>query len=107
MASKLLEGSTQYHFDRNEFCSVFHEIFTNDEIFDIEVECEANRILDCDFFLIRSEDEFSIIHKDSGTIINWYKHLGRTNSCNKEAFTLDDLREFLTLLKEDMKGRKQ
>lgn len=45
----------------------------------------------------------TIIHRDSGTIINWYKHLGRTNTCNKEGFTLADLKELLLLLKEDLK----
>ena len=55
------------------------------------------------FLLNRWEDEFYIIHRDSGTIINWYKHLGRTNTCNKEAFTLADLKELLLLLKEDLK----
>lgn len=54
-------------------------------------------------WLYRWEDEFYIIHRDSGTIINWYKHLGRTNTCNKEGFTLADLKELLLLLKEDLK----
>ena len=47
-------------------------------------------------------DEFYIIHRESGTMINWYKHLGRTNTCNKEGFTLEDLHELLVLLKEDL-----
>lgn len=37
------------------------------------------------------------------TEYNWYKHLGRTNTCNKEGFTLADLKELLLLLKEDLK----
>ena len=51
------------------------------------------------------DDEFYIIHFDSGTIINWYKHIGRTNTCNDEDFTLNDLREMLILLKEDLEWR--
>lgn len=49
--------------------------------------------------MYKEEDEFYIIHFHSGTIINWYKHLGRTNTCNKEGFSTDDLIEFLVLLK--------
>lgn len=41
-------------------------------------------------------------HFRSGIIINWYKHLGRTNTCNKEGFSTDDLIEFLVLLKDNL-----
>ena len=50
-----------------------------------------------EFFITRRGDEFYIIHFPSGTIINWYKHMGRTNTCNKN-LTLDDLREFKKML---------
>nr|DAG22159.1 MAG TPA: DNA binding protein [Caudoviricetes sp.] len=30
--------------------------------------------------------------------------MGRTNTCNKEGFSLKDLKEMLTLLKEDLEG---
>ena len=54
-----------------------------------------------DEFLITKNcgDEFYIIHFPSGTIVNWYKHVGRTNTCNKN-LTLDDLREFKKMLLE-------
>lgn len=91
--SKYLETLPQYHFDRDDFCKVF----TDDEIIDIDVMCGYPQNTD-NFLLYRWEDEFYIIHRDSGTIINWYKH-----SCNKEAFTLADLKELLLLLKEDLK----
>ena len=48
--------------------------------------------------MYKEEDEFYIIHFRSGIIINWYKHLGRTNTCNKEGFSTDDLIEFLVLV---------
>ena len=98
--SKYLETLPQYHFDRDDFCKVFREVFTDDEIIDIDVMCGYPQNTD-NFLLYRWEDEFYIIHRDSGTIINWYKHLGRTNTCNKEAFTLADLKELLLLLKKD------
>lgn len=98
--SKYLETLPQYHFDRDDFCKVFGEVFTDDEIIDIDVMCGYPQNTE-NFLLYRWEDEFYIIHRDSGTIINWYKHLGRTNTCNKEGFTLADLKELLLLLKKD------
>lgn len=96
-----LETLNQYHFDRDEFCKVFYEFFTNDQIIDIDVECSGGRNTD-DFSMFRYEDEFYILHRNSGVLINWYKHLGRTNTCNKPDFTLDDLRVFCKKLKEDL-----
>lgn len=52
--------------------------------------------------MYKEEDEFYIIHFRSGIIINWYKHLERTNTCNKEGFSTDDLIEFLVLLKDNL-----
>lgn len=83
--SKYLETLPQYHFDRDDFCKVFGEVFTDDEIIDIDVMCGYPQNTE-NFLLYRWEDEFYIIHRDSGTIINWYKHLGRTNTCNKKGF---------------------
>lgn len=100
--SRFLQDLPLYHFDRDDFCKVFREVFTNDEIIDIDVMCGYPQNTE-NFLLYRWEDEFYIIHRDSGTIINWYKHLGRTNTCNKEGFTLADLKELLLLLKEDLK----
>lgn len=91
----------QYHFDRDDFCKVMFEVFTTEEYVDLDVECSANTHLD-EFTLMRVEDEFYILHRDSGILINWYKHAGRTNTCNKPDFTLDDFREFLVELRKDL-----
>ena len=96
-----LKDLPQYHFDRDEFCKVFHEFFTDDDVYNIEAFCQETEYLDS-FILMYDEDEFYILHKNSGIMINWYKHLGRTNTCNREDFTLDDLRVFLKALKEDL-----
>lgn len=101
MKSAFLQELPQYHFDRDEFVESFKKVFSTDEIFELEVACQEHRSL-LDFHLYYAEDEFYIIHLQSGTIINWYKHLGRTNTCNKEGFGLDDLQELLEALKEDM-----
>lgn len=100
-ACKALETLPQYHFERNDFTKVMFEVFTNDEFVDIDVTCGTNEHLD-EFSLFRWEDEFYILHRNSGVMINWYKHAGRTNTCNKPDFTLDDFRCFLKKLREDL-----
>jgi hypothetical protein len=44
--SKFLETLPQYHFDRDEFTKVFYDVFTSDEVFDLIVECQGQRITD-------------------------------------------------------------
>lgn len=89
----LFQTLPQYHFDRDEMCEVFDAEF---------MEWFWNHINEYgdEFFLTHYGDEFYIIHFPSGTIVNWYKHMGRTNTCNKD-LTLDDLREFKKMLLED------
>ena len=96
-----LETLPQYHFDRDDFCNVMFDVFTTEEYIDLDVECGCNTHLD-NFTLMRVDDEFYILHRDSGTLINWYKHAGRTNTCNKPDLTLDDFREFLVELRKDL-----
>lgn len=88
----LFTNLPQYHFDRGDMCEVFGAEFMSwfwDHLEDSNSE----------FLITREDDEFYIIHFPSGTIINWYKHMGRTNTCNKD-LTLDDLREFKKMLLE-------
>lgn len=95
------EELAQYHFNREDFVRVFKEIFSVDEIVVIVVACQEQKLLD-NFLLYYTEDEYYIIDLKSGIIINWYKHLGRCNTCNNEHFTLKDLRNFLEILKKTM-----
>lgn len=88
----LFEELPQYHFERNAMCAIFDTEFM--WWFWDHIE-ESND----EFLITRHGDEFYIIHFPSGTIINWYKHMGRTNTCNKD-LTLDDLREFKKMLLE-------
>ena len=97
-----IQEMKQYHFDRTLFCQTFSKIFTYDEIIDIDVTCSGDRHFD-EFSLFRVDDEFYILHRKSGVMINWYKHLGRTNTCNREDFSLEDLEAFLKRLKEELK----
>ena len=97
-----LEELKQYHFERQAFVDAFNEIFTTDEIMGIEELCRSGSTLE-DFHLFYTTwEEYYIIHLPSGIGINWYKHLGRTNTCNKEDFSLDDLKIFLKLLKNNL-----
>lgn len=99
---KHLDPLPQYHFDRSDFCKVFCEVFTSEQIDEIESLCQYDQSHFGDFTLLWDEDEFYILHRDSGIMINWYKHLGRTNTCNRSDFTLDDLKSFLIDLKVDL-----
>ncbi len=96
-----IEELPQYHFDRATFVSAFEEVFSTDDLFDLyEACCKDTRLKN--FYLYHDTfEEFYIVHIPSRTVINWYKHLGRTNTCNKEEFGLDDLHEFLQLLRSD------
>lgn len=96
----MLKELPQYHFDREEFVDAFKKVFSINEICDLEVACQEHKCLS-NFLLYYVENEFYIIHLPSGTMINWYKHLGRCNTCNNEAFSIFDLLNFLELLKEE------
>ena len=88
----LFKELPQYHFDRSDMTEVLDVEFIEwlwDHLEDVNDE----------FLITRRGDEFYIIHFQSGTVINWYKHMGRTNTCNKN-LTLDDLREFKKMLLE-------
>ena len=95
----------QYHFEREEMCNVFFDVFTESEYADIKVACGANTHLD-EFSLFYCEDEFYILHRRSGIMINWYKNMGRTNTCNDPNFALEDFREFLIELRKDLVWNK-
>ena len=103
--NNILRSLPQYHFERDDFCKVFKEFFTSDNIFEIEASCQGTTHTDS-FSLFYNEDEFYILHRDSGILINYYKHLGRTNTCNRSDFTLDDFRVFLKVLKKELTDEK-
>ena len=101
MKSKYLQELPDYHFDRDDFINTFLKVFSDNEIYELEVACQEHKSLD-NFHLYYTNNIFYIIHLDSGTIISWYKHIGRINTCNKEGFSINDLLELLEMLKEDI-----
>lgn len=97
-----LEENRQYHFVRDEMTNVFKEVFPlNSQAWDWDdVWCCDFRDTNS-FHAFRDESEFYILHKPSGTMINWYKHMGRTNTCNKD-LSLEELKLFLLLLRKEL-----
>lgn len=96
---KLLPTLSQYYFDRTDFCLAFEaavpKLHRDELLSDYNVSTDS-------FHFHRNGDEFYLMHYDSGTIINWYKHLGRTNTCNNPLLlTKDDLTKFFKLYYEE------
>lgn len=101
-----LECNHSYHFTRDEMSKVFEEVFSlNSQAWNWD------EVWNCDFrdtnsfHAFKDDDEFYILHKPSGTMINWYKHMGRTNTCNKD-LSLDELKLFLLLLRKELVEEK-
>lgn len=95
-----LELLEQYYFDRDIFCEEFRKVIP--DIIDIfHTHGNQNILTMTDFIMIKHENEYYIMHNDSGTIINWYKNLGRINTCNKN-LTLEEFRLFIKMLNEDL-----
>lgn len=89
----------QYFIERELFCKAF-EIYVPSFI-DYMWDRDCDFILG-DFKMFRDGDEFYILHLQSGTMINWYKHLGRTCSCNKD-LNYNEFVEFMLLLRVELK----
>lgn len=86
-------------FNRDEFVNVFAEVFddyTIDHLYDLCVE----RIMKYPYILFYAEDTYVISNIETGIIITWYKHLGRSAICNMCDFSIIDLRDFINDLKE-------
>lgn len=101
-----LEPNRQYHFTRDEMTNIFKEVFPLDsQVWDWDCVWYCDFRDTNSFHVFRDENEFYILHKPSGTMINWYKHIGRTNTCNKD-LSLDELRLFLLLLRKELVEEK-
>ena len=94
------EYMKQYYWDRDVFCETVLSAISIDRLLD--AFCHGPMSQGSYFAWFNDEDEFYIVHKNSGMLVNWYKHLGRSNTCNQDGKTIDDLREFFILFKEDL-----
>lgn len=90
----------QYHFEREDFCNTFNEVFTNDQ-YDKIFDLLTSGYKSYGFILTRFDDDFYILDTETGLLLTWYKHLGRINMTNDEALTLEELKlEFIKLKKD-------
>lgn len=94
-----LEDLPQYHIDRDLMCKIVADTIGYERLMDAfdygTVVCDS-------FAWFRNSDEFYIIHLDSGMVINWYKHLGKTNTCSQSNRTVKDYYAFFNLFKEEL-----
>ena len=88
------ETLPQYALDRDDFEKIYGNIS--------EALMNESWYETSDFKGWYNDDEWYILHKPSGTLINWYKHCGRTNTCNK-VLTIKQHEQFAKMILEDMK----
>lgn len=86
-----------YQIERDEFIRIFEEI---DKILIDIYEFENEKIK-----IWKWEDEYFILEKDKGIIVNWYKHLGRCNTCNTK-LTIGNYETFAERILEELKGNE-
>lgn len=96
----MFDAMEQYHFEREDFCNVFNEVFTSEQygkFFDLLTSGYSSY----GFILTRYDDDFYILDTETGLLITWYKHLGRINMTNDKTLTLEELKlEFIKLKKD-------
>ena len=98
--STRLEYMDQYRLDRDIFCKIVSETTGCDILLNAFDYNEFNQSLN--FVWFKDEGEYYIVHKNSGMMVNWYKHLGRTNTCSQSFRSIDDYYEFFRLFKEEL-----
>ena len=91
------ETLPQYALDRDDFIRIYGNIS--------EALMNESWYETSDFKGWYNDDEWYILHKPSGTMINWYKHCGRTNTCNK-VLTVKQHEEFAKMILNDMKDNR-
>lgn len=92
-----LEALEQYAIDRDLFVEIFRPI---DEFIWDNYDYESD-----DFKFWGYIDEYYILHKPSGTLVNWYKHLGRTNTCNK-ILSEEEYKTFVEMFTADWREKR-
>ena len=78
-----------------------HTYYTTETYWTWDYAGSEEQICD-EFAWFSNSDEYYIIHLESGMMVNWYKHLGRTNTCSQKDRTIDDYYEFFRLFKEEL-----
>ena len=71
----------KWDFDRDQFCEAFEEVFPGDYLTQVLILCEQTTPMQ-NFIMFRCEEEYGILHIETGLYVRWYKHLGRANATN-------------------------
>lgn len=93
-----LEDMRQYWLDRERFTLIFSN-YIDADIFD-NMWCDSGTT--DSFHWWQNSDEYYIVHMPSGMMVNWYKHLGRMNTCSQPWRNETDFKEFCRLLAEEI-----
>ena len=94
-----LANMKQYPIERDVFSKIFYNIDIDyyDFLWDTTTD---------NFKLWHYDNTFYILHLPSGTLIIWYKHLGRCLECNKE-LTIEDYQWLAKELEIELKKLKE
>ena len=101
MEHKFLIDLPQYHLERNDFINLIKETIGLEFLLDSFTLSQY--IKTSSFLLWHNDDEYYILHCSSGMLVNWYKHLGRCNTCSQSFRTNDDYKKFFSLLRDELK----
>ena len=94
-----LANMKQYPIERDVFSKIFYNI-------DIDYYDFLWNTTTDNFKLWHYDDTFYILHLPSGTLITWYKHLGRCLECNKE-LSIEDYQWLAKELEIELKDLKE
>ena len=89
------------HFDRAGFTETLRRALGDAGIDELEDACLAGASKG-DFKCWYDEGDYYVCHMPSGMTINWYKHLGRANTCSKPDASLSDLWDFMRRRREEL-----
>lgn len=105
VTNEYLQPMKESFFDRTSFSKAFSNIIaSNFNVLEKLEDVISGFSTVEDFKIWTEEEEIYILHVPSGTMIGWYKfyHYGRANFCNRPEMTIDDLVDFLWLLRNQL-----
>ena len=92
----ILKYPYPYGLERDMWCDIVNETVGYNKLFN--AFCYGIAVYG-GFLWFTDDDEFYIIHLDSGIIMNWYKHLGRCNGCTHD-LTIEEYKMFFSSFNE-------
>lgn len=108
VTNKWLQSMKHHAFDRDQLTKLFNDyIASNEKAFETLEDAIAGTD-DHEVGDFRcwkdSDEEFYILHVPSGTIVGWYKfyHYGRDNFTNRDDMSIEDLKDFFVLLRNQL-----